>query len=218
MGVSAGGKGQFSGIGDEIMCPTPYWNHNVAYYDWVEDRTAGCRDILDVGCGDGSLVRCLDDGKRSITGIDVDEECIKRALDGDRQDAANTQFICGRFETYEFQKQFDAVIFVASIHHMDMTAALEQARSILRPGGVILIVGLAKPSNFLDWAVEALRVIPCAIVSKVRQMQSSEEKHIPVSYHFPKMSEIRAVARTLLPSAKIRYGLFYRYLLWWKKQ
>lgn len=199
------------------MCSTPYWNHNAAYYDWVKNSTINCNDILDVGCGDGSLVRYLDDGKRSIIGIDIDEKCIKCALTGDRHDPANTQFIRGDFETYCFQKRFDAVIFVASIHHMDMTAALNKAKSILKPDGMILIVGLAKPSNFLDWVVEVLRVIPCAIVSKIRHMQSSEKNNIPVSYHFQKMNDIRVTANTLLPSAKIKYGLFYRYLLWWKK-
>ncbi len=193
-----------------------YWNHNVAYYDWIKNTTIGCKDILDVGCGDGSLVRYLDDEKRMLVGIDVDEECIKRASNESGSD--NVQFICNRFETYNFEKMFDAVIFVASIHHMDITVALSKASSILKPGGMILIVGLAKPSSFFDWVVEAFHVIPCAIVSKIRHMQSSEENNIPVSYHFQEMNEIRTAANILLPSFKIKYGLFYRYLLWWKEQ
>jgi len=193
-----------------------YWNHNTAYYDRVKNSTATCRAILDVGCGDGSLVRYLDDGERMLVGIDADEACIKRALKGPVSNKA--QFICGRFETFNFRETFDAIIFIASIHHMDMTAALNKAKSILKPDGMILIVGLAKPSSFLDWAVEAFRVIPCAIVSKIRRMQSSEDNYISVSYHFPKMEEIRSVSNRLLPTSRIKYGLFYRYLLWWKKQ
>ena len=192
-----------------------YWNHNVAYYDWIKNAAAACKDILDVGCGDGSLVRYLDDGKRKVVGIDADEECVKRALS--ESDSKNTQFICSPFETYNFEKKFDAVTFVASIHHMDMTAALNKAKSILKPDGMILIVGLAKPSNFSDWMVETFRVIPCGILSKIRHMQSSEEKNIPTSYHFPEMNEIRTTVNTLLPASKIRYGLFYRYLLYRKK-
>ncbi len=193
-----------------------YWNHNVAYYDWIKNTTIECQDILDVGCGDGSLVRYLDDGKRMLVGIDVDKECIKRALS--ESDSNNVKLICNRFEAYNFEKKFDAVIFIASIHHMDMAVALNKAKSILKPDGMILIVGLAKPSNFFDWVVEAFRIIPCTIVSKIRHMQSSEEKNIPVSYHFQEMNEIRTTANILLPSSKIKFGLFYRYLLWWKKQ
>lgn len=106
-----------------------YWNHNVAYYDWIKNTTIACKDILDVGCGDGSLFRYLDNGKRMLVGIDVDEECIKRTLD--ESTSNDVQFICNRFETYNFEEKFDAVIFIASIHHMDMTVALSKAKSIL---------------------------------------------------------------------------------------
>lgn len=191
-----------------------YWNHNVAYYHWIKKMTIACREILDVGCGDGSLVRYLDDGKRMLVGIDVDEECIKYALHEAASD--HVQYICSRFEAYGFEKKFDAVVFIASIHHMDMKAALRKAKSILKPQGLILIVGLAKPSNCIDWAVEALRVIPCRILSKIKHMQSSEENNIPVSYHFQELNEVRATANRLLPSFNIKYGLFFRYLLWWK--
>ncbi|WP_363316685.1 class I SAM-dependent methyltransferase [uncultured Dysosmobacter sp.] len=201
--------------GDWLIRHPAYWNHNVAYYDWIKNSTMACKDILDVGCGDGSLVRYLDDGKRTLVGIDGDEACIKRALN--ESGSNNAQFIYNRFEAYNFEKKFDAVVFVASIHHMDMTVALNKAKSILKPDGMILIVGLAKPSNFFDWVVEAFRVIPCTIVSKIRHMQSSEDNHISVSYHFQEMNEIRTTADILLPSSKIKYGLFYRYLLWWKK-
>lgn len=193
-----------------------YWNHNVAYYDWIKNRTIECRNILDVGCGDGSLVRYLDDGRRMIIGIDADKECINYALN--KSNSNNVQFICNHFETYNFEKKFDAVIFVASIHHMDMTAAVHKAKFILKPAGVILIVGLARPSTLIDWAVEIFRVIPCIIMSKIRHMQSNEKTNMPVLYDFLTMDEIRTIADVLLPSARIRYGLYYRYLLWWKKQ
>ncbi|MBR2801520.1 MAG: hypothetical protein IKE21_02845 [Erysipelotrichaceae bacterium] len=43
-----------------------YWNHNSAYYPWIKKKTADCHHILDVGCGDGSLMRYLDDGKKEV--------------------------------------------------------------------------------------------------------------------------------------------------------
>ena len=193
-----------------------YWNHNVAYFDWIKNATIECNDILDVGCGDGSLVHYLDDGKKMLVGIDAEEKCINRALS--ESDSHNIQFICGRFELHNFEKKFDAVIFVASLHHMDMTVALNKAKSILKPDGMILIVGIAKPSNFFDWMVEALRVIPCKIASKIKHERTTEENNVPVSYHFPKMNEVRATANILLPLARLKYGLFFRYLLLWKKQ
>lgn len=191
-----------------------YWNHNVAYYKWIRNNTMTCKNILDVGCGDGSLVRYLNDGKRSIVGIDINGSCIKCA--SNKYDEANTAFICDNFETYKFEDKFDAVVFVASIHHMNMATAVNKAKAILKTDGIILIVGLAKPSNFFDWTVEIFRVIPCFVLSKVRHMQSSEKNNVPVSYEFQGMNEVRSIANYLLPSSKIRYGLYYRYLLKWE--
>ena len=100
-----------------------YWNHNSAYYPWIQKRTGKCETILDVGCGDGSLALFLDDGKKKITGIDADSHCIEKAISNNN--GSNVDFYCYSFEDYSPNEKFDAIVFVASIHHMDMTEALQ---------------------------------------------------------------------------------------------
>lgn len=190
-----------------------YWNHNVAYFDWLKRETASCSSVLDVGCGDGALCACLDDGRKAVTGIDPDEGCIQTAL---ARSCENAAFLRADYETYRFDRTFDAVVFVASLHHMEMRRAVQKAKALLNPGGKLLIVGLAKPSGVMDYAVEALRVLPCAVISRMKHMKTSEEQSIPVSYAFPAMNAVRAMARELLPGAKLQYGLYYRYLLKWE--
>lgn len=190
-----------------------YWNHNTAYYKWIEKRVRDCGTILDVGCGDGFLISHLDNGKRNLTGIDIDKDCITRARRLNK--GANCTFLCGNFVEYNFESTFDAVIFVASIHHMDMQYALEKAKALLSPGGRIIIVGLAKPSSFLDYSLEVLRVIPSKVVSMYHHMKSSEDLGIPTSYNFPQMTTIRNIVSAMIPNAKIRNALHYRYLLEW---
>ena len=190
-----------------------FWNHNAAYYDWLKRETASCASVLDVGCGDGTLCAYLDNGRKAVTGIDPDEGCIQTARS---RGCANAEFLCADFAAYPFDRGFDAVVFVASLHHMEMRRAVQKAKSLLHPGGSLLIVGLAKPSSVLDCAVEALRVLPCAVSSRLKHMKTSEEQSIPVSYVFPTMNEVRRTARELLPGAKLRYGLYYRYLLKWE--
>ena len=124
-----------------------YWNHNSAYYSWIKKTVTNCTNILDVGCGEGSLVRFLDDGNKKITGIDVDGPCIEKAKALSKSD--KEEFLCCDFEEYTTEKVFDAIIFVASIHHMDMVKAIEIAKSLLSPGGKLIIVGLSKPSSLL---------------------------------------------------------------------
>ena len=193
-----------------------YWNHNTAYYKWIKRQVADCKSILDVGCGDGSLVAYLDDGTKNLIGIDVDFSCISKANVENK--SPNTQFICCGFEDYETRQSYDAIIFVASIHHMDMTVAVERAKALLSPNGILIIVGLAIPSTVADYVIEGLRILPCKIISKQKHMRSSEEQNIPVSYHLPPLNEVRDISSRVLPHAIIKYGLYYRYLLEWTKQ
>ena len=67
---------------------------------------------------------------------------------------------------------------------MDMRKALEKAKSLLVENGIIHVVGLGKPSSFLDYIIEGLRVIPSFIISKCKEMHSCEDENIPVSYEY----------------------------------
>ena len=190
-----------------------YWNHNLAYAPWVAKRLTGCSGVLDVGCGDGTLLAFLDDGTRTLTGIDPDGGCIRRATER----CASAEFTCAGFEDYAPGRTFDAILFVASLHHMEMEAALSKAKSLLDPGGKLLVVGLSRPSTVWDWLLEGLRVLPCLLISRAKRMHSSESEQIPVSYALPKLNAVRAAVKSLLPGAKLRQGLYYRYLLEWTK-
>ena len=190
-----------------------YWNHNSAYYPWVQKKTAKCRSILDVGCGDGSLALFIDDGTKKIVGIDLDNHCIDNARSVKNE--GTVEFICCDFMDFTQNMTFDAVVFAASIHHMDMTKALQKAKSLLRPCGTLLIIGLAKPSTAVDWILEAARVLPSKIITAFHHMQTSEELSLPTSYDYPSMNDVRSIVKQELPSAKIHYALHYRYLLEW---
>lgn len=191
-----------------------YWNHNVAYYEWIRKETEGCYAILDVGCGDGRLLSSLYHEERYLVGIDKDKTCVYLS---ELRLKDQAELIHTDFESYRPLVRFDAVIFVASLHHMDMRQALKKARAILNEQGKIIIVGLAKPSSLTDYLIEGLRVIPVKVISLIRHMKSDEDSGIPVSYEMPRMNEVRQVIQELLPGAEIRNGLYYRYLVSWTK-
>ncbi|NED59103.1 class I SAM-dependent methyltransferase, partial [Micromonospora aurantiaca] len=57
-----------------------YWNHNTHYHGVVlRNVPRGCGEALDVGCGDGLLVRRLASRAAHVTGLDRSAEMIARA-------------------------------------------------------------------------------------------------------------------------------------------
>ncbi len=195
----------------------PYWNHNTAYFPWIAKQIGDRRRILDVGCGDGSLVSWLRDGSRTLVGIDPSEACLRAAKENCAEDET-VRFLGISFEEYPAEERFDAVIFSASLHHMDMTSAIRKAVSLLAEGGVLIVVGLAVPSSLLDKVAEGLRVLPCRVLSKLHGEKTSEEQGIPVSYALPSMDAVRETVKKELPDAVLRRGLYYRYLLRYEKK
>ena len=191
------------------------WNHNYAYYRWVAGKVGQRKRILDVGCGDGALALYLRTSDNNILGIDSSAASIKKANAKNTYD--NTSFIRTTFEDFHADgKRFDAIIFVASIHHMDMAYAIDKAKSLLDNNGILIIVGLSTPSSLLDWLIEAARVFPSKAVSFIKGNTTSEEMNIDVSYDFPKMKNVRRICKEKLCGYTLRYGLHYRYLLTWE--
>lgn len=193
------------------------WNHNFAYHNWILNHTKGKNKILDVGCGDGTLEFRLVNDNNDITGLDIDADIISIAKKNNKN--KNVRFINGNFLEYDFKKEkFDAIIFVASIHHMEMEKALIKAKKILNKNGIIMIVGLAKPSNIIDWVIEISRILPSKIISKLKHIKISEDLNINVKYEIPRIGTVRNICKKELKKYKIKYGLHYRYLLYWIKK
>lgn len=191
------------------------WNHNYAYNRWVSKKVGKRISILDVGCGDGTLAQYLRTADNIILGIDISDSAIQRANKNNTY--SNVSYFQTSFEDFqENNKKFDAIVFVAAIHHMDMSNAIDKAKKLLTKNGVLIIVGLAKPSSLFDWIVELVRIIPSKIVSTIKKNTTSEELNIDVSYDFPTMKEVRKILNEKLCGYTLRYGLHYRYLLTWE--
>ena len=106
-----------------------FWNHNAAYYPWIRKQLdrQGARKVLDVGCGEGSLARYLAAPGRRIRGIDPSDAAIASAWEK-TGDEADVSFRCAAFEAFEAPPcSLDAVIFAASLHHMEGEAAIRKA-------------------------------------------------------------------------------------------
>jgi SAM-dependent methyltransferase len=95
------------------------------------------RDVVDVGCGDGSLVRALAARGARAVGVEVSEEAVARAQDGE-----NRYLVGGAAALPLDDASMDACVLMRSLHHVPreaMAAALEECARVLRPGGAAYV-------------------------------------------------------------------------------
>lgn len=92
--------------------------------------------LLDVGCGDGTMMRNLQRLGWRVQGLEPDPAAVKAA----RHAGLNVQQ--GTIDTITLeQNAFDAVIMTHVIEHVsDPKFVLEACRHVLRPGGQLVVV------------------------------------------------------------------------------
>jgi SAM-dependent methyltransferase len=205
-------------ISEEPVAPFRPWNHNVAYHGVVRRAVpSGGRDLLDVGCGRGRLARrlALADPRRHVLGLDPSGEMIDAAR-AEHADVPGLEFVEGDFLTCEIPPgSYDFVSFVASLHHMDQGRALAKAAEILRPGGRLVVIGLARAVTL----PEALASAVCAPVVWFNDLRPdfSEGSKVPIIEPLLGWRATAEIARAALPRAHFRRRLYYRYSLRWTK-
>ncbi|MFF2454454.1 class I SAM-dependent methyltransferase [Isoptericola sp. NPDC058082] len=199
------------------------WNHNDHFHGWILRRLPRRRHrALDVGCGLGALVGRLRASGATVVGLDVDGpvvEATRARFAGD----PGTSVRHGRFEDVPADGSFDVVTMVASLHHMDLEPALRHAAGVLAPGGRLLVVGLARIGAPRDLAVDLVSSFANPVVGLVKNARPARDVRSPVDDGPPApvrdaretYGEVRETARRVLPGARFRRRLFFRYTLEW---
>jgi 2-polyprenyl-3-methyl-5-hydroxy-6-metoxy-1,4-benzoquinol methylase len=197
-----------------------YWNHNSAYHPWIvgiAKKHSG--RVLDVGCGEGLLVERLAPVSSHVTGIDSDGGAIARARIR-TTGIPNSTMIESGFEEFAAREStadgagYDLVVFVAVLHHLPLADTLRRAKSLLRPGGELVVVGLSANRSAGDWIWSGLTLPVIRLMGMIHH-ETPDIGVITAQAH-ESLTEIRAVAKREIPGARIRRGLYYRYLLRWR--
>jgi 2-polyprenyl-3-methyl-5-hydroxy-6-metoxy-1,4-benzoquinol methylase len=169
---------------------------------------------VDVGCGNGGLTRELRGrGVPTVVGIDKDESCIQRCRD--HPEAGDIQYLVADVLTSGLEPaSFGLVSAVASLHHMDARAGLLGLRGLVAPGGVLAVVGLARPDLPRDIPIE----VAARIAGVVRRRPGSTDgvPQPPIVWPPPeRYATMRRLAHELLPGVRWRRHLLWRYSLVW---
>ena len=114
----------------------------------IAHRLGRVESVLDVGCGDGALVRCLAERvAREAIGIDIAGSTFSVkwiSKDGSSHLAECVEGDAHFMDSFA-DNGFDAMVIVHTFHELsDPMAALREAKRVLKPGGAILVADFAK--------------------------------------------------------------------------
>lgn len=121
---------------DSLM-PCGYRAIIKAFCECLGPRRSQVRTAVDLGCGTGSFTRRFfqQDGLVGV-GVDISFQAILRAVS---KDDGIHYFVSDISRTAIKDGSVDLVVFSGVLHHFpDMTACLNEARRILRKGGMFL--------------------------------------------------------------------------------
>ncbi|WP_232850789.1 class I SAM-dependent methyltransferase [Nocardia acididurans] len=188
------------------------WNGNIHYHNLIAEAVGEADSVLDVGCGEGMLARRLRRSASQVTGIDLHEDSIELA----RAQSGDITYLVADFLGYPFpSKSFDAIVSVATLHHMDAVTALTRMAELLRPGGTLAIVGLARDVFPRDLAYSLAGVV----AYRYHRIRKRDWLHpSPIVWPPPVTNrEMRRIAEQVLPGARFRRHLLWRYSIVWTK-
>ena len=187
------------------------WNSNLYVFDKVLSSIPdGARRALDVGCGEGETARRLRRRVDHVTGIDPHVPSIDAA----RAHGDDIEYVVGDVLTHPIDgAPFDVVTMVAALHHMDMVAGLTRLRELVAPGGLLLVVGLARHRIPADLPYDVVSAVALRAIRRGRKEWHTTAPIIwppPVTY-----PEAQRIAEQVLPGVEYRRHLLWRYTLTW---
>lgn len=190
------------------------YNHNEHYADLLLRLIPPhCRNALDIGCGDGRFARRLADRAGiAVTGIDPQHAMIERAQAATRN--PEIQFVEADFMQYDTHERFDLITATASLHHMPFEPALARMVALLRPGGILAVLGVFREAGVGDLGM-ALVATPVNILFALSRGWSYSGA--PTRPAEMSLREIRQSVAVHLPGSHLRRLLLWRYLLTWQK-
>jgi SAM-dependent methyltransferase len=193
------------------------WDHSIHYYPiLLSALRPNYTKALDIGCGNGMLTRLLRTQASHVIGIDIDPPMIDLARKETGPSSNGIEFVVGDVMTYPFEPEsFDAIVSSATLHHLETATALQRMKSLLRPGGTLGIIGLARSRIPQDLLYNVRGII----ASRVYKLRRNFWRHPAPIVWPPKdtFAGVERIANAVLPGVCYQRLLLFRYTLTWTK-
>jgi 2-polyprenyl-3-methyl-5-hydroxy-6-metoxy-1,4-benzoquinol methylase len=148
------------------------WNHNSHFHKYLLRQFPSRIDrALDVGCGLGFFALKLAGRSEFVDALDLDTEILEEA--SRQHNASNISYQHADFLEADLpENSYDAIVSIATLHHMDLEAALNKITVLLRPSGKLLVLGLYREATVVDYMYSFVS-IPLNLVYSIWHREST---------------------------------------------
>ncbi|MEW1749937.1 class I SAM-dependent methyltransferase [Streptomyces angustmyceticus] len=197
------------------------WDHNAHYHRWILRQVPGrVARALDIGSGSGDLARLLAGRATAVDGIDADPAITAQARRL-TPPALPVTFTVADAPAEFPAESYDVITCVATLHHLPFAKALTRIRRHLAPKGTLIVVGLSRAHTPVDRLLGMVAVPANAATGwlKNRGRPSPRPVSMTARTRSAEMTfdEIARAAEEILPGARLRRRLFWRYTLVWHR-
>lgn len=177
--------------------------------------------VLEVGCGSGACARLLAETAAHVTAIDLSPEMIARARRWS-VGTHNVDYEVADIMQRDLVDHFDCVVSIATLHHLPLREALRRLSDRVAPGGRLLVHDLWDVRTLADLPY-ALLAQPVMLLQRLRRRKRPDpalaaawrvhETHDDIRG----FTELRRDALAVLPGARVRRHLLWRWTLEWQR-
>lgn len=201
------------------------WTRNNHFSEYlIKNLPASCHNVLEIGCGIGTLTRKLAERAEHITAIDLSANMIETAK-GLSKSHDNIDFqVADILETEFPAEHFDAIVSVATFHHIPLEELLPKLKIFLRKGGKLLVLDILEVEDFRDYLTASvsipvsvfLNVFHNGLARTTREKREAWENHSKTD-HCLTYSEAKRIYSQFLDGAIVTRHLFFRFSVIWEK-
>jgi len=109
----------------------------IYYLQHIVKPFADGNKVLDIGCAEGGVLKVFEQNGYNCTGLEANPERAKYA---NQTNPSGIKFICGSIESFSTDEQFDIILMLDVIEHIDeKLPILEKIKQLLLPEGIAVI-------------------------------------------------------------------------------